>query len=194
MNPFSIRNTLEKAETRLIRIAIVGPESTGKSALSQALARHYHTVFVPEVARTFLQNLGRPYTEADVEAIARRQLESEEQMAALANRILFCDTSLHVIQVWMENAYGHCPPWIAESVRNRPYDLFLLTDIDLDWEPDPLREHPDKRPFFMDWYTRMMQMQQKPWALISGIGPQRTQKAIERVNALFKDLETARVS
>ena len=55
----------------LRRIAIVGPESTGKSLLSQQLAAHFRTVWVEEYAREFLNKLGREYQQADLIDIAK---------------------------------------------------------------------------------------------------------------------------
>ena len=37
----------------IIKIAIVGPESTGKSTISKGLAQHYQTLWVPEYARYY---------------------------------------------------------------------------------------------------------------------------------------------
>lgn len=57
------------------KIVIVGPESTGKSTLSQELsqhyANHYPTAWVPEYAREFLDELDRPYTYEDLLTIAK---------------------------------------------------------------------------------------------------------------------------
>jgi len=73
-----------------IRIAITGPESTGKSTLAAQLARHYNALWVPEYARTHLELLNRPYTANDILLIARRQLQAEEETAA-ATPLLFAE-------------------------------------------------------------------------------------------------------
>jgi len=39
----------------IIKIAIFGPESTGKTTLATQLAEYYKTVWVPEFARDYLQ-------------------------------------------------------------------------------------------------------------------------------------------
>jgi nicotinamide riboside kinase len=46
---------LNQIKSTCIKIVFFGPESTGKSTLSDALAKHYKTVCVPEYARDFLQ-------------------------------------------------------------------------------------------------------------------------------------------
>lgn len=166
----------------LKKIAIVGPESTGKSALAQSLAAHYKTEWVPEVAREFLEKLNRKYNAADIEEIARLQLEMEDVKARSANEILFCDTTLLVIKIWMENAFGKCPDWILTSIKSRKYDLFLLMDIDLEWQPDPLREHPDKRQFFKDWYYRELVEIGANWDWVNGLGEDRLTNATRILN------------
>ena len=56
------------------RILITGPESTGKSDLSEYLARHFSGSFIPEYAREYIEKLQRPYRYEDVVTIAEKQL------------------------------------------------------------------------------------------------------------------------
>lgn len=127
------------------KILFTGPESTGKTQIAQQLAAQYDEPWVPEYARAYLQQLGRPYREADLIDIARGQLAAEDEQAPKANNFLFCDTSLIVIKVWSEYKYGRCHPWILEQLHRRSYDLIVLCGIDTPWTPDPQRENPDER-------------------------------------------------
>ena len=61
------------------KIVIIGPESTGKSSLCEALARHYQTAWVPEYAREYLTQYGTDYRVEDLLLIACGQLDIEEQ-------------------------------------------------------------------------------------------------------------------
>ena len=47
---------LKQQHSDCIRVVLFGPESTGKTTLSKALARHYNSVWVPEYAREYLQD------------------------------------------------------------------------------------------------------------------------------------------
>ena len=71
---------MEKSTADIIKIAIVGPESTGKSTLAQALAEYYNEPWVPEMARSYMANLNRPYTLNDIIVIAKLQLEEEQTL------------------------------------------------------------------------------------------------------------------
>lgn len=165
-----------------LRIAVVGPESTGKSTLSGQLAEYYRTVWVPEYARTYLDYLQRPYTPADVEGIARGQLAAEDEAAGRANGLLICDTNLTVIQIWFEHAYGYCPDWIRRVNRERPYALHLLTNIDIPWEPDPQREHPELREYLFHRYRHLLVALPAPFCVISGDANERLRQAVAAIN------------
>src|SRR5262245_33143576 len=132
----------ETSDGRMKKIAIVGPESTGKTTLAEKLSEHYHTAFVPEYAREYIGKLKRKYTLQDIEIISRKQLELEDEKAKGTGKVLFCDTNLIVSKIWAENSFGECPQWISEEIKNRHYDFYLLMDIDLPWVADEQREHP----------------------------------------------------
>ncbi|MCC9137226.1 AAA family ATPase [Pontibacter silvestris] len=169
----------------MLKIAITGPESTGKSTISEKLAQHYNTVWVPEYARSYVGNLNRPYNIEDVEAIAKGQLELEQKLLSDANKLIFADTDLVVIKIWCEHAYGYCPDWILEKLRQQNYNLYLLMGVDLPWEPDPQREHPHLRQFFYDWYKRELITLGVPFVEISGQHEARLQQALQHVGTLI---------
>jgi NadR type nicotinamide-nucleotide adenylyltransferase len=174
----------------MLRVAITGPESTGKTTLSRQLAAHYHTTWAPEYARAYLEEKGPHYTLPDLEAIARGQLHEEAQAIAAAEQqghpICFCDTDLLVIKIWAEHAFGHCPDWILQRIKQQRYDLVLLLDVDLPWEPDPLREHPHLRQHFFTLYQQALQAQQATFAVVRGALSQRFEQARLLVDELLK--------
>jgi NadR type nicotinamide-nucleotide adenylyltransferase len=167
------------------KIAIVGPESTGKSTLAEALAQHYQTVWVPEYARGYLSKLGREYDQSDLIKIAHGQLRLEDEWINDANRFLFCDTNLVVIKIWSEFKYGTCAPEILQRMQERKYDLHLLTNIDLPWEADPQREHPDKRMELFNLYETELKNQKLPFIVIHGQQHERLQHAINGIDSFI---------
>ncbi len=165
------------------KIVVIGPESTGKSTLSAALATELNTVWVPEYARAYLEQLKRPYELHDLTEIAKGQLATEDELVAKANRLLICDTDLHVIQVWSHARYNSCHRFITENIAARKYDIYLLTNIDTIWEDDPLREHPlpEERTYFYNIYRDVVQNSGRPWVDISGPPEERLKKALEAI-------------
>ncbi len=172
---------------KLKKIVIIGPESTGKSTLSQALAHHFGEPWVEEYAREYIDALDRDYQYEDLLEIARGQIRKEEEKAKNADQYLFCDTDLHVIKVWSEHKYQKVDPWVEEQIKLRQYDLYLLTDIDLPWENDPQREYPDPamRQYFLDWFESLLSDTGVPVVKISGPGEVRIATAIKAVEEYF---------
>ncbi len=165
----------------LKRILILGPESTGKSTLAEDLATYFGEPWVPEFAREYLEDLGREYRYEDMLVIGKGQVSLENEMAEKAKKYLFCDTDLRVIHIWSEHRFGKTDPWVMDQIKERKYDLILLTDTDLPWTPDPQREYPEleMRNYFFDLYTKLAEKSGFPFHLISGNKDERLKKALE---------------
>lgn len=172
----------------MLKIAITGPESTGKTSLAEALAAHYQTVFVPEYAREYIAQLDRPYHQQDILEIARGQKRLEDALTQKALDILISDTELLVSKIWSAHAFQSVPEWIARQLLSQDYDLYLLMNVDLPWEPDPQREHPDKRAYFFEWYERELVDLEVNYEIISGQLEQRTFNAIQKIDQLKQKL------
>jgi NadR type nicotinamide-nucleotide adenylyltransferase len=165
----------------IMRIAITGPESTGKSWLAEQLAGRFRTVWVPEFARAYLEGKGGHYDYEDIVRIARGQKALEQKLLPEANQYLFCDTDPLVTRVWSEVVYGKCDPWILKEIRENPYDVYLLCYPDLPWEPDPLRENPDDRDRLFELYKQTLEDEGLPYTVIKGAGNERLKNAVRAI-------------
>lgn len=193
----------------LIKVAVIGPESTGKSTLCEMLALHYNTQWCPEFAREYLLTHGMDYTYDDLLYIAKGQLAMEDEyirsvlgssesgvnaelrtlnseLQPQGSTLLFIDTDMYVMKVWCEFVFGKCHRWVLEQIVKRKYDLYLLCSTDLPWVKDELREYPDliTRDKLYHIYKDIMINQSTPWVDISGDHIERTQKAIKAVDHL----------
>lgn len=171
----------------ILRIAITGPESTGKSMLASQLADYYQTTFVDEYARTYINDLKRPYQEHDILQIAQGQLVQEQAMSRKANQLLFCDTELTVCKIWSEVKYKRCHQWIDDQLINHIYPLYLLMDIDLEWHDDPQREHPHLREYLFDLYRSNLLARRVNFKIVSGIDKNRLLCAVNHIEEFLAD-------
>lgn len=167
----------------MLKIAVIGPESTGKTELCKALASHYRCKWEPELAREFVENLDREYTFDDVVEIARLQIEQEKKHEQADDELVFFDTDLIITKVWLDYKYGTVPVFVQERLESRFIDFYLLTEPDLPWVYDPVREHGDDREFFFNWYENEVKLLGTPYAKVNGVGDARVQNAIKATEA-----------
>jgi len=170
---------------KIKKIAITGPESTGKSQLTEELAKIHDTVWVKEYAREYLKKINREYNYNDILIISEGQFKNENSLAKKAKNYLFCDTDFTVTKIWSEFKYGKCHKWINEMFLSNRYDLYLLCDIDLPWTYDPLREHPNNREELFEIYKNTLINAGFKFEIINGIGKIRLENALKAIRKHF---------
>ena len=171
----------------MIKIAILGPESTGKTELAGKLADHFKSPWVPEYAREYIENLKTPYTYEDVCLIAIKQIKEEQEIETLnlSAEYVFFDTDLIITKVWFEYRFKKIPSFLSEYMKNVYFDFYLLCAPDLPWEPDPVREHGADRDFFFNWYKREIEQTGKPCVIVTETGNKRFQNALDAIRLAY---------
>lgn len=169
------------------KIAVVGPESTGKSTMSQLLAKYYKVSWVPEYARYYCENLIAPYTLQDEVNMYYGQLALEDAVLVTTETdFIICDTTFVTVKIWSDEMLGETPQVVLDGLPKRPYDLYLLMDIDLPWQDDPLRDFPNQREYFMEVWHRELKALNANYKVISGVGDVRLQNAIATIDAFLE--------
>ena len=174
----------------ILKVVLFGPESTGKTTLSEQLARHYNTVWVPEYARDYLQekwnNERKTCEPHDLLPIAEGQMRLENKLTKKATKILVCDTDLLETKVYSESYYiGDCDPILEKYALQNSYDLYLLTYIDIPWEEDDLRDKPNEREEMFNYFKRTLEKYGKNFITLKGNKKQRLENAINHIDQLL---------
>ena len=181
---------LKQIPTNCIKIVVFGPESTGKTTLCKQLATHYKTNWVPEFSRQYaLDKLkeGKQLTQEDVLPIAVGQMQLENEIAEKTKKLLICDTNLVETLVYSQTIYeGYSPKTLVKNIIQHRYHLYLLTNIDIPWEFDVVRDgNADRQKMFLH-FEAILQKNKLPYIIVSGNPQQRLQKAIEQIDRLLK--------
>ena len=178
-------------DSDIIKIAIVGPESTGKSTMSEYLAQHYHTVWVPEFAREYCEKLTEPPTWQDEINMFYGQIALEEEYLPKANKLLICDTTFITVKIWSDHTFGRSPQEVLDELPKHPYDLYLLLGIDLPWQEDPLRDFPHMRDHFMEVWHKELKELNANYITVSGTGQERYDNAVAAIDDFLKSNSSA---
>lgn len=187
-NDVTACNLKQHTPKSVINVAILGAESTGKTTLCRDLAAHFGCPWVPEYMRTYLQakwdKEHLTCTWEDLLLIAQGQIELENKLAAQAaqnsdSSYLFCDTSLFELMVYSNWYYGDCPDAITQAALTHHYDLILLTEVDIPWVADDLRDSPHQRDEISAYFESQLTRHQKPFHRIGGDRDERVQQVLE---------------
>ena len=174
------------AEQDIIKIAVVGPESTGKSTMSAYLADYYQTIWVPEFARGYCEKLTEPPTWQDEINMFYGQLELEKELLPKVNKLLICDTTFITVKIWSDEMFGSSPQEVLDALPKHKYDFYLLLNIDMAWQDDPLRDFPHMREHFMQVWYKELDALNANYKLISGQGEERYRNAISAIEDFLR--------
>jgi NadR type nicotinamide-nucleotide adenylyltransferase len=169
----------------VIRVVVTGSESTGKTTLANALARHYDDELVPEFVRDFAAAKGAPIDFSDHGPIARGQIASEDAHIARARRLVVQDTDLLSTVVYCDHYFGRCPPWIAETAVARRPELYLLCEIDIPWIADGIRDRGHAREEMQQLFRDAVAATGVPAVVIEGSFAVRLERACAAIDALL---------
>jgi NadR type nicotinamide-nucleotide adenylyltransferase len=162
-----------------LRVCLIGPECTGKTTLAERLASHFDAPWVPEFAREYALRVARPLTIDDVEPIARGQMALED--AVSNDDLVILDTDLISTVVYARHYYGACPEWIEVEAGKRKADLYLLTDIDVPFIADSLRDSAASRATLYEKFAEALKSYEANVVPITG---ERLAAAITQLNSL----------
>lgn len=172
-----------------LRIAVYGPESTGKTELATRLAAHFRAPLVAEYARELWDAQGGLALE-DMLPIAKEQWRREDAAAAQAGQLVICDTEALTTMLWSDLLYGTTPEELRRGAekRCRNYALYLLLDIDIPFAPDPQRCFPDPadREKCLRVWRGALERRSLPYVLIQGGRVERERTAIVAVEELLQ--------
>jgi NadR type nicotinamide-nucleotide adenylyltransferase len=173
------------------RVCVIGAESTGTTTLAEALARHYQTAWVPEYGRLYTeatryQRVNLEWTSEEFIHIAEMQNRMEDWLATVANRILFCDTDAFATNLWHERYMGALLPALEPYIADRKYDLYLLTDVDIPYVQDTIRDGKEIRHAMHKRFADEMKRRGKPYFLLSGRHTERMKRAVEACERLLR--------
>jgi HTH-type transcriptional repressor of NAD biosynthesis genes len=170
----------------VVRVCLLGAESTGKSTLAETLAAAYDSVCVPEYGRAYTE-LGRPstapWTSVEFAHIARIQCWLEDFLAGLARNVLFCDTDAFTTAVFHEAYLGE-PAHGFDDLMARRYDLYVVCGLDVPWQHDGLREFEAARLRHHEIYLAHARSSGRPSLLVEGPVGQRLEAVREAVDTI----------
>ena len=154
------------------RVVFVGAMSTGKSTITEALAKRHETVFVPEYGREYWERhqIDRRLKLEAFDEIARVHIEREDAAALEANRYLFVDTNAMTTYMFALDYHGRAPEQLTRlALENASrYDLFFLCEDDIPYDDTWDRSGEQKRAVFQKRIVADLDERRIPYIPLGG--------------------------
>lgn len=186
-----MEEALKQQNSNCIKVVLFGPESTGKTILAKQLAEYYKTLWVPEYSRTYAEEKAKNnqiLTRGDVLPIAKGQMALENSLSTRVDDLLICDTNLLETKVYSEAYYdGYSPEILNKYANESNYDLYFLTNIDIPWESDGIRDKPNERKVMFEAFKTALIKNNLPYVLLKGSLSNRMETAIKHIDKLLKN-------
>ena len=167
----------------MLRIAITGPESSGKTTLCSLLSQHYNVSYIPEFARAYLEKTQGIYKQLDLDYIAQGQLKS---LLSFKDKMAICDTDFTVLEIWSKYKYNNVSEIIRELLNKDLFDLHILCTPDIPWEEDPLRENSNTRGELFELYKESLRRHNKNFIVVAGAHKERLKKSLQAIDVHLK--------
>lgn len=176
----------------MIRISITGPESSGKTELSEWLAyRIPHSVLIPEFARAYLESkpASYRYTSEDILHCAKQTHQQIiDTLRQAEKKALICDTDFYVLGIWQRVVFGEPLEQITKLRQEQFFDIYLLCTPDIPWHYDPLRENEYDRDKLFRQYESELKRDNVNYIIVKGEGESRFENALEHLLRIFPSL------
>lgn len=178
--PLSVRKDLT------FKVCIIGTESCGKTTLCQKLADHYHTDYVPEFGRIYVEQyldgneLDLSYN--DYALISDTHKFLIEDQCDKGEMITIIDTNALITGFYQLLYEGSIDPMVEEYIKEESYDLVIFLDDDVPWVDDGMRMSGDNREYTKKLlWDLVLQYGIEP-TIISGGYEERYDKALDIIN------------
>jgi HTH-type transcriptional regulator, transcriptional repressor of NAD biosynthesis genes len=173
----------------VLRVALLGAESTGKTTLARLLAERYRTAWVPEYGRTYSDGLlTRPapaWATPDFVHIAAAQARLEDTLARHADRVLLCDTDPLTTALWHERYVGRAAPAVSAIGERRRYGLTFVCGDEIPWVDDGTRDRAEERPRLQRRILEELARLGRPFVSLDGPLDRRLEVAAGHIDAVL---------
>jgi HTH-type transcriptional repressor of NAD biosynthesis genes len=172
-----------------LTVALLGGESSGKTALATALhqtlhdAHGIHSAVVPEHLRAWCEAWGRApevHEQAAIAAEQTRLIEAARQLPGVA--VVIADTTALMVAAYSALVFNDTALLPPALEQQRRYDLSLLMGLDIPWQADGLfRDSAEMREATDALLRRELQAAGIGFQTVYGQGGARLQQALRAI-------------
>lgn len=171
---------------KTIKIAVTGPEGSGKSILAAALGHYFKFPIVEDPCEYFLtKETETEITPKLLVQIANKKLQKEKEILLNQPKCLISDGELLMLKIWSEYKFNSYPPDLKELVNQQYYDLYILTKPEALPKYPFIREDQSLRMYFFNAFKKEFTEKQLSYLIAEGDFYPRKKLAVDAIENLL---------
>lgn len=172
------------------KVVVIGGESTGKTTLTKALADSFETVWVPEYARTAIEEDNKCDLSTFQKIINGQHSLMTAMLPHAHNGVIFYDTDLLATEIWLRKMFPKSHTKMNQELfqltQTKKPDLYVLTNNEVDWISDDVRFYPENenREWFINEFEQELIKRKLPYIKLKSAS---LEERVQEVNDAIKD-------
>ncbi|MDR6563257.1 MULTISPECIES: AAA family ATPase [unclassified Arcicella] len=166
------------------KVVILGTESTGKSTLTQKLAKYYRCGAVLEIGRDLIPN-SNDFTFDDLHLVANEHARQIDTASVGSSPLLIIDTDIHTTKSYSKFTFGKELLISDKIYKSNKAHLYLYLNNDVEYFQDGTRLCETQRNLLDLSHRQILIDHDIDIVEIKGDWDKRFEKAVEQINKLM---------
>ncbi len=168
----------------VLKVVIVGTESTGKTTLTEDLAAYFNCNKVLEAGRDLIPD-SNAFTIDDLQLVAREHAKRISAAASGDSALVIIDTDIHITQSYCRFTFDK-ELMVSDEIYNaNRADLYLYLNNDVAWFQDGTRLYQEERDLLDASHRQVLAGRDIHFIEIKGNWEERFQLAVEQIKSLI---------
>jgi len=169
----------------VIKVVILGTESTGKTVLTEKLARHYNATAVFEAGRDIIPD-SNDFSINDLYLVADEHAKRIRLSEIKDSPLIIIDTDIHITKSYGRFTFNEVLNFDKHVYEANKADLYLYLSNDVEYVQDGTRMDEDSRNRLDASHREILKEHNILYIEISGNWDERFEKAVDEIDRLIE--------
>jgi HTH-type transcriptional repressor of NAD biosynthesis genes len=167
-----------------VKVVILGTECTGKTTLTEKLAKHFNCSFVLEAGRDIIAN-SNSFTFDDLHIVATEHAKRIDKTILANSPLVIIDTDIHTTKSYSQFTFEKELEISANIYNSNKANLYLYLNNDVEYLQDGTRLSETERNLLDLSHRQVLTDHNIDIIEIKGDWDERFKKAVEQVNKII---------
>lgn len=168
-----------------IKVVILGTESTGKTTLTEKLAKHYNCASVKEAGRDIIAD-STSFLYDDLHLVASEHARRINEATTGKSPLIIIDTDIHITKSYSNFVFGRTLEVDSDIYNANKAQLHLYLNNDVKYVQDGTRLDETKRDLLDLSHREILRQHNIDLVEIRGNWEQRFERAVEEIDRIIR--------